>query len=1474
MSVVSSTGSGDKNSKTRDISKSYPAKLGLPKAESVENVTNTETANDYALVCEYIQKTFDGKKIYSFLQSRIASCLIRLRKAIGASAPVHGIETKFEADAWKLCLQNWSTTVKATDQQAHTKAANIASAPAVLKFWVELTRLQDLTAFANADENAMTILQFSDLSHHLPNVQMFEEALLLICRKKFDRDPKKQWVPIVGAWLKLLDNDKLGPNFAAPLVINQTEFFDAETNEPLAGLDTTAIEQWVCLAPPSDSSKSFEASESQRPGDDEKKPFAVDENEAWPDFYARWQALTKLWLDCPDGLAGLSVKLLGAQTPQFTIKLVNVKEVQTNQHAAQLEAATQKLDDLPLLSNVLSRLAEPVRRTATNLASMNCSRFLGHMDTCKDGARSAAFPLDSTQRLAAMAVSSLPFSDKSELLPINGPPGTGKTSFLRAALASIWVQAALDKAPHPKIVYGTAATNQAVSNMIEAFGTIRSTQPDGAAYSWLDNLPSYGWFFPSQAAAEKRPDLMHLAWSSEAKTVFMPKGAAQEFAQTRVDDHKAMLITRAKTALSMSNADATLEQVTQATYARLESERKRLHIQQGAYRQALALAAQKWNEARGQALRLRLFCTNLEAFQNELAALSAQETLHNGALEVVDLLVEQELKLEASWRALLPEFIRQWIWRRDLMDLVSLRLRASSNLKKIGMKLPSEIPSIKSCQRQLNSDIATLGNYSESKSKQVQSALDKVDSATRAIQDRRSTVHALFILAGLVDSTKSEKLESQADIDSRNTKKFCLALQLSRWVRSGRDQSAKEYSQLIHYFEAALDTQRRVQLFHWAARYWECRWVEAQTRSAPKNDAERLERMMMLGVIIVATTHKVLKLGNTRAADLLIMDEAGQCLPEIAASCLTLSRNAAFVGDVLQLQPVANISASMQDSIAQKYGQRELLPDVVKPLQGSAMKLAQAVALSSTGVDPGITLLFHYRCVPQIIGYCNELLYNGRIQNARTEARLAHLGWMPSMSWVGVVGVPTRSGGSWTNPDEVNAIVKWLVGQIDLLTLTATKTGEQKRLALRDVVAIVTPLAAQATLLRQALTDAIGEKEVEGMVIGTVHKLQGAERPVVLFSLVQSLGTNARLMADRDGGMLMNVAVSRARDAFVIFADRSTLKPALIDAQNERASDKLRRPPISFLGLYLRQHGQRLYPNVLVIVEAPGKVKRIEEALGAEVAVIATSGTLRKPSLSIAGLSWAQSPEKWRKSLSEHAGLVREIVIATDDDLAGELIGMHAAEDATLAFEQYLYKGRSVTIRRMRFSDMTPASLMTAYKSAGAKFDANRLAAALVREFANGIDSVIYKESKLPMSTYASAQVRDCLAWLEEETRRTGADETSGLREIWCTLRTPDGCELQGFVAADQGALAKPLVLDKVDARQLAEDLLDSTELGSPQFRTAVQIPGLYPANTTPRVLAMAVDELGLDIDVVQNHLNALYLQGAEPSAVTDGESS
>jgi superfamily I DNA and/or RNA helicase len=82
-------------------------------------------------------------------------------------------------------------------------------------------------------------------------------------------------------------------------------------------------------------------------------------------------------------------------------------------------------------------------------------------------------------------------------------------------------------------------------------------------------------------------------------------------------------------------------------------------------------------------------------------------------------------------------------------------------------------------------------------------------------------------------------------------------------------------------------------------------------------------------------------------------------------------------------------------------------------------------------------------------------------------------------------------------------------------------------------VGVVTPFAAQAGLIGSLLRRELGKDA--GMTVGTVHALQGAERAIVLFS--PTYGTvPADAFYDQTPNML-NVAVSRARDSFVVIGN-------------------------------------------------------------------------------------------------------------------------------------------------------------------------------------------------------------------------------------------------------------------------------------------------------------------------------------------------
>ena len=66
--------------------------------------------------------------------------------------------------------------------------------------------------------------------------------------------------------------------------------------------------------------------------------------------------------------------------------------------------------------------------------------------------------------------------------------------------------------------------------------------------------------------------------------------------------------------------------------------------------------------------------------------------------------------------------------------------------------------------------------------------------------------------------------------------------------------------------------------------------------------------------------------------------------------------------------------------------------------------------------------------------------------------------------------------------------------------------------------------------------------DINTLKIGTVHALQGAERSLILFSMVYGKGDSATLFFDRDNkSNMLNVAVSRAKDNFIVFANTDIL---------------------------------------------------------------------------------------------------------------------------------------------------------------------------------------------------------------------------------------------------------------------------------------------------------------------------------------------
>lgn len=274
--------------------------------------------------------------------------------------------------------------------------------------------------------------------------------------------------------------------------------------------------------------------------------------------------------------------------------------------------------------------------------------------------------------------------------------------------------------------------------------------------------------------------------------------------------------------------------------------------------------------------------------------------------------------------------------------------------------------------------------------------------------------------------------------------------------------------------------------------------------------------------------------------DLLIIDEAGQVSPDVSGATFALAKKALVVGDMQQIEPIWGITESIdignlrEKKVVSTGDEDEISAFFSTGLaasSGNLMKVAQRASpyqkSDERGLfERGMFLTEHRRCVPEIIQYCNRLAYGGRLipmRESEVDYPLPHLGYAH------ISGQSRRVGGSRDNRDEATVIVRWIAEHRDMLA----SHYSEKSLSLDQIVAIVTPFRPQANLL-QGLLKKSGI--TESLKVGTVHILQGAECPVVIFSPVYGIDDRPPYFFDR-GNSMLNVAVSRAKDSFLVFGN-------------------------------------------------------------------------------------------------------------------------------------------------------------------------------------------------------------------------------------------------------------------------------------------------------------------------------------------------
>jgi superfamily I DNA and/or RNA helicase len=352
-----------------------------------------------------------------------------------------------------------------------------------------------------------------------------------------------------------------------------------------------------------------------------------------------------------------------------------------------------------------------------------------------------------------------------------------------------------------------------------------------------------------------------------------------------------------------------------------------------------------------------------------------------------------------------------------------------------------------------------------------------------------------------------------------------------------------------------LDTVLRYLSFWLAVHYYECRWLSAKKLSAKqrgktyKNVLDLFyENLSMLTPCYVMTFYQLPKLllaydGGQQEylynkIDLLIVDEAGQVTPEIAACSFSLAKRAVVVGDVNQIEPVWNIHRKLDMSIA-KTAEVINLKDEFNNLtmlglntsESSVMRVACKSCNYVKFEERGLFLSEHRRCYNEIIEYCNKLVYKGNLEPKRglgindKKCKLDKIS-IPHFGHYQIDGIQSsKRAGSRYNEVEARGIANWVIENFEHLKAIYPTTNP------KNILGIITPFKMQVSEIKKALP-----KELKTLVdVGTVHTFQGGERNVIIMSTVYGKNDGCYFIDAKQS--LLNVAVSRAKDSFLVFGE-------------------------------------------------------------------------------------------------------------------------------------------------------------------------------------------------------------------------------------------------------------------------------------------------------------------------------------------------
>lgn len=708
------------------------------------------------------------------------------------------------------------------------------------------------------------------------------------------------------------------------------------------------------------------------------------------------------------------------------------------------------------------------------------------------------------------------------LFSVNGPPGTGKTTLLRDLIAAIVVQRAVVLA--------------SLSSPDAAFAVVRHTWtgPDGKQHVVRELRPELAGFEIVVASSNNNAvenitkelpgmDAIAAGWHAEARyladqatallgepawgMIAAPLGNAEkrsDFCQRfwwAKDGMRPLLASRQRDPPPVTDWRAAVDRFTEsfAIAARMAAERA----------------------AADTALRFPIEDSQLQAVQDdserasrELADLEQEHQRITGKLT----------GLQRAGQALSGQLDQHDRARpgglRGLLGIGTEMAAWQQRRDELAAKLAERRHQVEDVQQQadrLRSSVAAAGQRASQTAHDAEALIGRRADGEQRIRRAREAWGPAF--PGNwpdLDQNEQELAAPWSDEEwtTARTQVFLAALNLHRAFVAGA--AGLVLGNLGHLVDA----------------------LERKPAAPPPKAEAAAWRTLFLVVPVISTTFascgRMFGALGVGSLGWLLVDEAGQALPQHAVGALWRARRAVIVGDPLQLEPISQVPAEVQDRLRNLSGvDRRWLP-AGRSAQGLADRRNRwGTAIQTEDRDGntqevwvGAPLRVHRRCEEPMFGISNAIAYQGLMvygtiaQPFPGGPRPAY----PGSSWIDVTG-----------PSEG----KWVPAQGEALLKILRRMHVENGVSL-DRIYVLSPFRDVVTQCRRVARGELRAYKWADDQIGTVHTMQGREADAVILVLGTdpSPAKQARDWAARPANLL-NVAVSRARRRLFVVGDQA-----------------------------------------------------------------------------------------------------------------------------------------------------------------------------------------------------------------------------------------------------------------------------------------------------------------------------------------------